>query len=215
MIKILNNYAGLGGNRKNWKGNIQVTAIENDKEIAAFYKKQFPEDKIIITDGHDYLLNHFTEYDFIWTSPPCPSHSRMKRVILQSRSRVKNKCYEYPDMRLYQEIILLKYYFKGLFSVENVIPYYETLIPGSIIIGRHVFWTNFKVYPLNVNPIQTEKIKYNDTVYGFNLNGYKFKKRKSSILRNLVNPLMGEHVLNCALKSFPVVDFGLFENTKV
>lgn len=28
-IKILNLYAGIGGNRRLWKGNIKVTAIES------------------------------------------------------------------------------------------------------------------------------------------------------------------------------------------
>jgi hypothetical protein len=36
-IKILNLYAGLGGNRKLWK-NVEVTAVENNPEIAKIYQ---------------------------------------------------------------------------------------------------------------------------------------------------------------------------------
>ncbi len=74
------------------------------------------EDTVLIEDAHHYLLKHFREYDFIWSSPPCPSHSRLRM------SHKNNPVY--PDMRLYQEIILLKYFYNGKFVIENVIPYY-------------------------------------------------------------------------------------------
>jgi hypothetical protein len=35
---------------------------------------------------------------------------------------------------------------------------------------------------------------------GFNLKEFKIKHRKDTILRNCVNPQIGEHILNCALK---------------
>jgi DNA (cytosine-5)-methyltransferase 1 len=44
--KILNLYAGLGGNRKKWSGDIKVTAIEFDPDIASFYHDQYPEDDL-------------------------------------------------------------------------------------------------------------------------------------------------------------------------
>jgi len=47
-------------------------------------------------------------------------------------------------MSLYAEILLLKHYFKGQYVVENVIPYYEPLIP-AIKRGRHLYWTNFNL----------------------------------------------------------------------
>ena len=43
--------------------------LENEK-IAKIYKYNFPNDNIIVTDAHEYLLNHFKEFDFIWSSPP-------------------------------------------------------------------------------------------------------------------------------------------------
>ena len=34
-MKVLNLYAGIGGNRKLWK-DVEVTAVENNKEIAHY-----------------------------------------------------------------------------------------------------------------------------------------------------------------------------------
>ena len=84
-MKILNLYACLGGNRYKWDEvakeaniNIEVVAVELDEEAAKLYKKRFPNDIVIIADAHQYLLDHYKEFDFIWSSPPCPSHSRIK-----------------------------------------------------------------------------------------------------------------------------------------
>ena len=51
---------------------------------------------------------------------------------------------KYPDMKLYEEIIFLDNYFKGKYCVENVLPYYEPLIPAKKR-GRHLYWTNFNL----------------------------------------------------------------------
>lgn len=74
-MRILNLYACLGGNRYKWGNDHEITAIELDPELAILYKARFPADKVIITDAHQYLLEHYNEFDFIWSSPPCPSHS--------------------------------------------------------------------------------------------------------------------------------------------
>ena len=37
----------------------------------------------------------------------------------------------FPDMKLYEEIIFLEHNFKGKYVVENVIPFYEPLIPAK------------------------------------------------------------------------------------
>jgi DNA (cytosine-5)-methyltransferase 1 len=191
-MKILNLYAGIGGNRKNWGNNHEITAIENNEEIAGIYKKFFPKDKVIITDAHEYLLNHFKEFEFIWSSPPCPSHSRAR--FWGNKNKI------YPDMKLYQEILFLKHYFKGKWCVENVYPYYKPLIE-AVKIGRNLFWSNF-----NISSIEVKKGFYKDSILilqketGFNLKEFKIKHRKDTILRNCVNPQIGEHILNCALK---------------
>lgn len=69
-MKILNLYAGIGGNRKLWGNEHEITAIENVKSIAEIYKKFYPKDNVVIDDAHDYLLKHYKEFDFIWSSPP-------------------------------------------------------------------------------------------------------------------------------------------------
>src|SRR4030042_1828158 len=124
-MKILNLYAGIGGNRKLWGDDHEITAIENVPEIAKIYQDFFPKDKVIVTDAHQYLLEHFEGYDFIWSSPPCPTHSQIRYNIGFRANRKYRKVKAiYPDMDLYQEIILLKSYYSGKWVVENTIPYY-------------------------------------------------------------------------------------------
>ena len=79
-MKILNLYAGIGGNRKLWGDEHEITAVEYDPKIAAIYCDFFPNDKVIVTDAHQYLLEHCWEFDFVWSSPPCPTHSRIKKA---------------------------------------------------------------------------------------------------------------------------------------
>jgi len=141
-MKILNLYAGLGGNRKDWE-NVKVTAVEMESKIAEVYKQNFPEDIVVIGDAHQYLLNHYKEFDFIWSSPPCQTHSKMAKATRHELKR-------YSDMGLYQEILFLKHFFNGKFVVENVKPYYEPLIKPSNEIGRHLFWSNFKITPFDI-----------------------------------------------------------------
>lgn len=135
-MKVLNLYSGLGGNRKLWK-NVDVTAVEIETKIATVYSRLFPDDKLIVGDAHQYLLDHYEEFDFIWSSPPCQSHSRMMKAT-------RHKKRFYPDMSLYQEIIFLQNFFKGKWVVENVVPFYAPLVPGKIV-GRHMYWANFDV----------------------------------------------------------------------
>ncbi len=134
--KVLNLYAGLGGNRKLWEG-VEVTAVELDDRIAAVYQRLYPDDKVVISDAHQYLLDHYEEFDFIWSSPPCQTHSRMAKATRHHLRR-------YSDMSLYQEILFLQHFYKRPYVVENVVPYYEPLIPAQRI-GRHLYWASFDV----------------------------------------------------------------------
>ena len=144
-IKVLNLYAGIGGNRKLWNDDeVEVTAVENVPEIAKIYQEFFPNDKVIIADAHQYLLEHFKEFDFIWSSPPCPTHSRMRALMVAQGSKVV-----YPNMDLYQEILLLQNWFKGKWVVENVKSYYPPLYPPKEL-DRHYFWTNFPIVPIKI-----------------------------------------------------------------
>ena len=148
-LKVLNLYAGIGGNRKLWT-NVDVTAIEYDEKIASIYQDNFPDDRVIVTDAHQYLLENFDKFDFIWSSPPCPSHSRF-RLLWKSDGKDTNKytgkSMKFPDMKLYEEIIFLDHFFNGLFCVENVISYYKPLIQ-PYEINNHYYWSNFTIKPL-------------------------------------------------------------------
>lgn len=136
-LQVLNLYSGLGGNRKNWEG-VKVTAVEMEPDIADVYRTLFPNDAVIVGDAHQYLLDHSDEFDFVWTSPPCQTHSRMMKATRHKKKR-------YTDMSLYQEILFLQHFFKGKWVVENVKPYYDPLVRPSAILGRHYFWSNFRI----------------------------------------------------------------------
>jgi DNA (cytosine-5)-methyltransferase 1 len=207
-MKVLNLYAGLGGNRKLWK-DVEVTAVENNESIAKFYKDHFPGDIVIIADAHQYLLEHYSEFDFIWSSINCPSHSRARFWASVSNKRYKPI---FPDMKLYEEILFLKHYFKGLWVVENVNPFYEPLINPSVKIGRHLFWSNFYIKQINVKEacINRGNITEWQELHGFDISGYKFTSRRDKILRNCVNPELGLHILNCAINKESVTQSTLF-----
>ena len=201
MIKVLNLYSGIGGNRKLWK-EVDVTAVEIDKTIADTYSKFFPQDKVVIGDAHQYLLEHFNEFDFIWSSPPCPSHSQF-RYRCGFLAGWGHKPI-YPDMKLYEEIIFLKYYFKGKWIVENVESYYEPLIKPRFI-QRHFIWANFAITDRkdikkdDIRNREKKTIKEKGEQYGFDLEGIKgIDKRK--VLNNCVNSELGLHIFNMAFK---------------
>lgn len=206
--KILNLYACLGGNRYKWdevSDNLEITAIEWDGELARLYQERFPNDTVIVADAHQYLLDHYKEYDFIWSSPPCPTHSRFN-YSMKTNKRWKMK---YPDMRLYQEIIFLDNWFEGKYCVENVIPYYEPLIAANQR-GRHLYWTNFKL-PNNIgerkNPqlsrgTSKEIVKSLCSYHDYNFYKYKGKQDIRKIARNLVDYEAGKTILQTALGTY-------------
>jgi len=200
-MKILNLYACLGGNRYKWnevKEDIEVTAVEWDEELARLYQERFPNDKVIVADAHQYLLDHYKEFDFIWSSPPCPSHSRFQISMKTKRKMV------YPDMKLYQEIIFLDNYFEGKYVVENVIPFYEPLIPAKNR-GRHLYWANFNL-PNDLKGRKNPDFSRVKDVVGVmsKFHNYDFKKYKgeqpiNKIARNLVDYEAGKTILETVL----------------
>src|SRR3990167_3082198 len=210
-IKVLNLYAGIGGNRKLWT-DVEVTAVELDPKIAAIYQAFFPNDKVIVADAHQYLLEHFGEFDFIWSSPPCPTHSRLNHAA--GYGNWKNP-FRYPDMKLYEEIIFLKHYFKGKFVVENVISFYEPLYP-PLEICDHYFWTNFFIsnFP-STGREHDSTIEVLAEKKGVDME--KFNKYtgidKRKILRNCVQPHLGLHILNESKRDVQPSLFGREETT--
>jgi len=210
-MRILNLYAGIGGNRKLWGDEHEITAVENQPDIAEVYKKLFPKDKVVIGDAHQYLLEHFKEFDFIWASPQCQSHSKTN-FFLSGQG-----IYRYPDMKLYQEILFLKHWFKGKWVVENVIPYYKPLIEGKKI-GRHTIWSNFDIEPIDIEHqigtmnrqaskesqrraiIREAQIPELIDLHGLNELDIKLKNKRQ-VLRNCVYPKLGEHILSTLMKN--------------
>ena len=199
-MRILNLYAGIGGNRKLWGGH-SVVAVENDPKIAAIYSDFFPDDEVIVADAHQYLLDHYKEFDFIWSSPPCPTHSTGRYAIAVGTDHQQypdKQRPKFPDMLLYEEIIFLKHYYKGLWCVENVISYYKPLIHPQEI-GGHYYWTNFlipkkwaadRAHDKGIKKLQERK--------GFDLSKYTgIDKRKT--LRNCVEPETAAHILDFAI----------------
>ena len=207
-MKILNLYACLGGNRYKWDEvtDVEVTAVEWDEELARLYQERFPQDTVVVADAHQYLLDHYKEFDFIWSSPPCPSHSRMNYTF-KNRDNFKLK---YPDMKLYQEVIFLDNFFNGNYVIENVIPYYEPLIQGNKR-GRHLYWANFKLpnilsnrTPPNMNCNKNITKKVSQKFMEFHcvsslIKKYKGKQDKGKIARNLVDYEAGKTILETAI----------------
>lgn len=203
-LKILNLYSGIGGNRKLWSGDIEVTAVEKEASIAECYKHHFPNDIMIIGDAHEYLLRHFSEFDFIWSSPPCPSHS-----VFGKLSMLENKkSFCYPDMALYQEILFLTAFFKGRWVVENTKSYYPPLIK-PYISGNHFFWSDFFIGDFKESEcraVNLFKIHEKEKRLGFVLDDFSFKEiegnhKKDKVLNNCVEPNLGLHIFNMAFKS--------------
>jgi len=193
-MKILNLYCGIGGNRKLWGDEHDVTAVEIDSKIAKIYQDFFPNDKVIVEDAHKYLLEHYKEFDFIWSSPPCPTHSLLRNSHPEK--------VVYPDMKLYEEIIILQKWSKGLWVIENVKSYYDPLIIPKEL-QRHYFWSNFNITLKKINKIYSRDVSRDTTEELSNNLGFKISEYsgvdKRKLLRNCVNPELGLHILNCAI----------------
>lgn len=189
-MKILNLYAGIGGNRQLWGDEHEITAVESEQYIADVYKQFYPNDTVVVGDAHQYLLDHFKEFDFIWSSPPCPTHSRL-------RTALKEKVY--PDMTLYEEIIFLSKWYYGDWVVENVIPYYEPLIKPKAIVERHFIWSNKEIDNQSFErsykgAVTDQSITTLQKAYNVELPKQTINKRK--LLRNMVLPEMGKYIFN-------------------
>lgn len=194
-MKVLNLYAGLGGNRKLWPKGIEVTAVEIDRDIAWSYTNSFTNDIVEVGDAPAYLLRRFAEFDFIWASPPCPTHGQYRYNV-----GVKAKGYApvYPDMTLYQIIIFLKHHVEVPWVVENVKPYYAPLIEPTATVQRHLIWSNREIrdkqFPATM--IRT-KNKVSDYDYlGFDTEGIANKRQA---LRNCLDPEVGRYIWDEAM----------------
>ena len=205
-FNVLNLYACLGGNRAKWdevaeeaKIDMHVTAVELDPEAARLYQERFPNDTVIVADAHQYLLDHYKEFDFIWSSPPCPSHSKARYWAFGKNGNQPI----YPDMKLYEEIIFLKYHFFGKWVVENVNPYYEPML-NPYKKERHIYWCNF-ILPNVISKrndtalVQSSVMQDLCDFHDYDFRKYKGKQRVLKMARNLVDYEAGRTIFETAL----------------
>jgi len=144
-MKLLNLFAGIGGNRRTWS-NYQITSVELDANICNLYQELYPQDTIINEDVFTFLRNknnNIDQYDLIWASP---THSHM-----QVFTRHNEKLQPIPRLdQIIGLILWLQRNYKGKFVVENVIPWYG-IIPldqyaiYNVVLDRHIFYSNFLI----------------------------------------------------------------------
>jgi DNA (cytosine-5)-methyltransferase 1 len=198
-IKVLNLYAGLGGNIFLLdESKYDITNVEWDEKIADQLRLLKPNQIVIVADAHQYILDHYHDFDIIWTSPPCQKHSKMVKFT-------RHKKASFIDGKLMEEIIFLKHFFKVKWIVENVTPYYEPY-PGYRKIGRHLFWSNFEIKSfetpqqpknfINLTTVESKNvimdwlgIHYENNIY------YGNNHCPVQILRNCVHPLIGLNII--------------------
>jgi DNA (cytosine-5)-methyltransferase 1 len=182
-----------------------VTAVEIEPSIADFYQKEFPKDEVVVGDAHEYLKeNHDEDWDFVWSSPPCQTHSQMHKMgAVSDHKELAVREPDYPDMELYQEVIFCQHFVECDWVVENVDPYYEPLIEPQQA-GRHSFWSNFYISDFETPPLgkteagETQRL---EKEYGYDLSSYEFNVRKDQVISNCVHPKLGKHVLEAATKN--------------
>ena len=194
-MKILNAYAGIGANTWNWdRDKHDITHLEKNEEIADCLKDLQPEDQVIIGDAYKFIENNHDRYDFIWASPPCPTHSSIRKA------GAKNGQYreKMPDFKLYSIIEFLDTFFEGDYVVENVAKtWYDPWIEPQKE-SRHFFWSNQVIPKVDVptQEIHQGNIEKWQEVLGVDLSDYSFKTvEKRKVLRNCVNPKLGEKIL--------------------
>jgi len=195
------------GNRYKWGNEHEITAVEWDSDLARLYQERFPSDKVIVADAHQYLLDHYKDFDFIWSSPPCPTHSRLNFSFKGKRQKNNNNSFKlkYPDMSLYQQIIFLDNFFDGKYVIENVIPYYEPLITAKKR-GRHLYWTNFNL-PNTLSGVKNpdftrlnkDHTKVMSEYHDYDFSKYKGKQPRKKIANNLVYYEDGKIILDTVM----------------
>lgn len=199
-LRVLNLYAGIGGNRKHWHG-CNVTAVENNPKIAAAYAKLYPNDKVVVADAHEYLLTNYAYFDFIWASPTCLTHTMLNHTIAKKR---------YVDLSLYQIIIFLRTFFKGKHVIENVVPYYDALIKPDYHVARHCFWSNFKISDIEIPVLpfsftlgSVKDIPVIEKFLDIYLDKpiYMGSKNPVQVYRNCVHPLLGKSIFEDFIRS--------------
>jgi len=201
-MRILNLYAGIGGNRAQWGDDHEITAVELNPQVAAAYAQLWPADEVIVDDAHAYLLAHHADYEFVWSSPPCQTHTRMQHMRVKARHGEAPK---YPSGALFEEVVFMANWSATPYAIENVVPYYPQWIAGAQKVARHLYWASFDIPPFrkwderdteeNLRRVQIPELQ---ALHGINLDGIQLSNKRQ-VLRNCVPPAVGRHVLDAYL----------------
>ena len=144
-MRVLDLYAGLGGSDKGIRSvlekkgiDYEYVAIEIDPKVAEAHRKNNPGSRVIVADALSWLPE-VKNFDFVWASPPCKTHSKWNMVWASRREK-----HPKPDPTLW--FLIREFRSLGInFVVENVDPYYKDPCKPTIKIGRHQFWTSFPI----------------------------------------------------------------------
>lgn len=207
-MRILNLYAGLGGNRKSWTQH-EITAVEIVPEIAEIYQELFPYDQVIIADVLQFVrVEDLGSYDFIWASPSCKTHS----------CATTKKFRSVPDLTsIYGLMIFLDYQCETPYVIENVQPWYKVPLfwRPNFKIDRHLFWTNFtipvpkkrivdsriskdmKIHKRDRSIIMRGSLEEIALYHNFDLSLISNINNKETMLKNMTHWRIGEYILKC------------------
>jgi DNA (cytosine-5)-methyltransferase 1 len=192
-MKILNLFAGIGGNRALWGDEHEIIAVEHDPFIAELYKERFPNDIMVVGDAYQYIVGDYKYFDFIWGSPPCTTHTRL---MFAKQPQFKSL----PELKLFSLILFLKHHFHGKWVIENVDIYYEPLIKPQAKLGRHLFWSNFpiptKSFTRKYTHVKSDIKRLKEEYHAEDVPLEKGMKARQ-ILRNMVQPEIGLYILKC------------------
>ena len=190
-MKVLNLYAGIGGNRKGWD-NVDVTAIETHRETLHQYQRNYPEDRTRKIDALYYLETFYDKFDFIWASPPCDEWTALN---YWTRHKIRPKI---KGFHLYRIIDFCQSHVKVPWVVENV--RHKFFIEPRIKIGKNYFWSNFEIPPFEHQNIKNyskatkeELLKY--LGIGYDKNIYDGSHDPCKVLRRAVHPDISRHIL--------------------
>lgn len=145
-MRILDLYGGLGGTARGIqlvlekKGiKFEYIVIENNLKVAEAHRRNNPESKVIVADIKDWL-DKITEFDFVWASPPCHTHSQLQMINKGRRHKTK-----LVDWSLWHVIDIFQRAETIPFVVENVKVWYNEPFKHNFKLDRHYFWTNLRL----------------------------------------------------------------------
>jgi len=173
----------LGFQRFMKENNIcfEYVAVDNDRKVLQVHSLLNPHSKTVLEDAWLISDDRLLQYDFVWASPPCESHS-----VLCWKRKDKPK----PDMRLWWLIRRLRK-LKVPFIVENVRPYYGTILKPTAKAGRHLLWSNLSLKSVQLNSNVTFYDIHNrrDALVEYHgLPGWVARVATRDMLRDMMHP---------------------------